>query len=149
MDGFMISKEVYDFIVENLKVGSRILELGSGKGTNLLSMYYHMFSVEHNRKYLNLYKSTYIYAPIKNGWYDIQYDELPDYYNCLLIDGPPGNVGRMDFIKHYKKFDLSQMVVVDDTHRQEEYRLSKAIAKILGKEPIIINSTKKQSHAYL
>ena len=33
--GYMISKELYGWILDNIPKGSRILELGSGDGTKL------------------------------------------------------------------------------------------------------------------
>ena len=81
-----ISKELYDYILANLPKGSTILELGSGKGTARLFENYTVYSIEHSKKWLNRYGSNYIYAPIKNGWYDIEAikKDIPDHYDLLF-----------------------------------------------------------------
>ena len=34
--------------------------------------YYSVFSIEHDQSWIGKYNTHYIYAPIKNGWYDIE-----------------------------------------------------------------------------
>lgn len=72
-----IAIELYNWIRENIKDGSTILELGSGRVTGELSKNYTMISVEHDKDWVGKYNSSYIYiyAPIKQysgyKWYDI------------------------------------------------------------------------------
>jgi len=91
-----ISAHLHNFIGATLPMGSTILELGSGRGTALLASHYGMHSVEHDLRFVGLYDSSYIHAPIRNGWYDtdVLRGELPDRYDLILVDGPPGKIGR-------------------------------------------------------
>ena len=69
---------------------STILELGSGHSTKQFSEFCNVVSVEQNQNWVGKYKSTYIHAPIVNGWYDINVLKkgLPKKYDVLVIDGP-------------------------------------------------------------
>ena len=92
--GSNISEELYHFILKNVPKGP-FLEFGSGAGsTQNLSKHYKMYSIEHNDQYVGAFNSTYIHAPIKNKWYDVDVlkSSLPEEheYNAVLIDGPVG-----------------------------------------------------------
>ena len=127
-----ISKELFDFIRQTIPVGSTILELGSGYGTKALSMWYTMYSIEDDPKFVNLFNSTYCHAPIKQydgyQWYDdkVVGEFVKDIdYDLLLIDAPIGaKYGRSGFLQHTELFNMNVPVVVDDTHRDEERMLS-------------------------
>ena len=88
--------EVFRFLGRCLPKGSTILELGSGEGTAVLAKDYTVYSVEHNPEYLGRHDTHYIHAPLINGWYDPEAVRagLPDHYDCLIVDGPPQNIGR-------------------------------------------------------
>ena len=89
LGGYSISKELYAHIISNHKI---VLELGSGVGTELLSDHCKMHSIEHDKRYVGKYNSTYYHAPIVRGWYDVsRLHTIPKEYDCLLIDGPPGS----------------------------------------------------------
>ena len=62
---WMMPKEAFEWIENNIPFGSKILEIGSGKGSERLAVNYTLFSVEHNPEWINKYNSNYIYAPIK------------------------------------------------------------------------------------
>jgi len=100
--------------------GSSVLELGSGIATEELAKHYKMISVEHDPAWLKDIDTTYIYAPLKDGWYDVdsvkRNIELLTY-DALLIDGPVGN-SRAGFDAYHHLFDLSGWIFVDDVHRQ-------------------------------
>lgn len=149
LDDWTISKELYHWILGNIAQGSTIFEFGSGVGTQVLSMHYKMVSVEHNRKYLNKHASRYIYAPIKNNWYDLDWTKLPKEYACVLIDGPTGDIGRFGIVKHLHKLNKNSVFIVDDTHRREEQILSREVQKWKGTSPIVIDSKNKQAHVYI
>ena len=98
---WMISEELHKWILDNIKPGSTILELGSGDGTEILSKHYKMFSIENDLNWSGRFNSTYITAPLVNNWYDIDKVKsgLPKKYDLILVDGPVGNgrESRMGF----------------------------------------------------
>jgi hypothetical protein len=145
LGGFSISQECADKIMDIYPRGT-ILELGSGQGTEYLSKRYTMYSIEHNQDYLGKYNSTYIYAPIINGWYDPDFlRNLPDY-GLLLIDGPPSTIKpniRMGFMRHFEIFNLDAILVVDDVHRRTEFHLANALALMVDREIMVYGNNKK------
>jgi len=146
LGGFTISKELLDWILENIPEGSTILELGSGYGTRELVKRYNVYSVEHDEKWMDIAEgSNYIYAPLKDGWYDVDYlnGKLPENYDLLLIDGPP-NIYRGNFVNHYDLFQNVKKIIVDDTHRNDD---SKIVELIVGKNECVFeeyNSERKK-----
>ncbi|MBI1858595.1 MAG: glycosyltransferase family 2 protein [Candidatus Melainabacteria bacterium] len=146
-----LSPKIILWIYQNFKKGSVILELGSGKSTRELSKAFKLYSVEHNKKYLNLYNSDYIYAPIKNGWYDVEIlkNELPANYDILLVDGPPGrnifSPGRIKFVDNLELFFKDVIMIFDDVNRREENKLVHKINTKLKREAVIIKDGKKKA----
>lgn len=124
--GWSISKELFDWILNNIPKGSTILELGSGDGTKELVKFYNVYSVEHDIEWVGLVpESTYIYAPLIDGWYDVEVlkDKLPITYDLLLIDGPIGK-NRVNIIHHYEMFNKNVPIIIDDTNRENDKRMS-------------------------
>jgi hypothetical protein len=64
--GWAIQESCFNLIREILPEGKTILELGSGHGTEALSKFYNMISIENEKPWVGKYKSHYIEAPIKN-----------------------------------------------------------------------------------
>jgi len=130
-----MDKEMYNWIRRNIPRGSTILELGSGKSTIDLVKDYRVYSVEHDKEWLNLTdKARYIYAPIKDGWYDtdILKKELPSKYDLIIVDGPPGYIGRMGFYHNLRLFKTKVCpILFDDTNRGAEKDLLEKITKKL------------------
>jgi hypothetical protein len=134
--GWAISRKLFEWILNHLPKGSTILELGSGNGTKELVKFYNVYSVEHNIEWVNLVpESTYIYAPLINGWYDVEIlkQELPTHYDLLLIDGPIGK-NRVNIINHYKMFKTDIPIIIDDTNREDDNNLSIFLRKTLNKK---------------
>lgn len=131
LGGWSFEPELYNFLINNLKEGSTILELGSGYGTEVLSKHYKMYSIEHNFKFIGKYNSTYIHAPMKGHWYDIDIVQhnLPTNYDCILVDGPVGSESknRIGFYEQIHLFDTSVMMIFDDTNRDGEATLFKSV----------------------
>lgn len=142
---FAISTELLAYIRKTLPNGGTILELGSGKGTEALAEHYNMISVEHNLKFVGLYSSRYIHAPLtpcvikkfpkQKTWYcrDVLRRELPKKgtYDLILVDGPPGSHGRAGFYKYVRDlFDTSVPIIMDDLHRAAEKEI---IIKVAAK----------------
>jgi hypothetical protein len=144
--GWSIDKELFDFIRSVLPEGKIMLELGSGWSSQKFSEYYTVFSVEHNEKWVGKYKTHYIYAPIKNGWYDssILGKELPKNYDLILIDGPTGDIGRGGFYSHLDLFNTNVIMIFDDVNRKPEYDLMEAVAKKLNRPFNVYQSSKQK-----
>ena len=64
--GWAIEESCFNLIKEILPEGKTILEMGSGYGTDILSKYYNMISVENQPEWVGKYNSNYIEVPIKN-----------------------------------------------------------------------------------
>lgn len=108
-----------DWIKHTFNQGAPILELGSGHGTTAeLYKDFKLYSVEHDRAWVGLYNSPYIYAPLVNGWYHPRvFDLLPKEYSLLIIDGPPGK-DRLNIIHYWPRFNQDDaFVVIDDSER--------------------------------
>lgn len=133
--GSAIGYPVYEWVKNNLPLGSTILELGSGSGSSELSKIYNYYCVEHDRNWVNKFSTiNYIYAPIVNGWYDTWFlPNLPKDYTLLLVDGPPGSIGRNQFIKYAHHFNLSVPILIDDTERQMEKDIVENLVKSFNK----------------
>jgi len=130
-----MDKEMYNWVRRNISKGSTILELGSGKSTIDLAEDYKVYSVEHDKEWLNLTdKAKYIYAPIKDSWYDtnILKEELPTKYDLIIVDGPPGYIGRMGFYHNLKLLKTKVCpILFDDTNREAEKDLLEKVTKKL------------------
>jgi len=142
--GWSITKELFDFIRSTLPEGKVLLELGSGWGSAQFSQYYTVYSIEHNPRWLDKYNTNYIYVPIKNKWYnpDILKEKLPDNYDLILVDGPPGFIGRHGFYTHLDLFKTDLTIIFDDVHRKAEYELMIRVGQKLQRNVVILNSNK-------
>ena len=149
LSGWSISTDILDFLLEKLNKNDIIVEFGSGLGSKEINKYFDLWSIEHNKKFL--YKNTLknIYAPIKKRkikcptlktikstykWYDekIVLNILNKInYNCLLIDGPPGIIGRNGFFHNLNNFNTNCLIIIDDVNRKEENNLLFKVSKKL------------------
>ena len=130
-EGWILPSEVIAWINDNLSKGCTILEFGSGHGSVALSSRFNLISVEHDEEWLNLSNGTYIHAeivqnPISNrhkqtGWYNPEsLVNLPDFVDLIIVDGPPGDVGRIGLLHHLALLPKSNYWIVDDTDREAE-----------------------------
>ncbi len=148
LGGWAFDMAVIDWIHEHLAPGSTILEFGSGAGTGVLSERYRMFSVENDPAWVGKYDSTYIHAPIVGGrgpircgmgrrwgWYDtdILRCEMPSEYDMILVDGPPGYIGRGGFLTNIHLFRRDVPILLDDTNRPEDLALRDGVAAALAR----------------
>ncbi|MGE0009780.1 MAG: hypothetical protein AB7F19_04500 [Candidatus Babeliales bacterium] len=145
-DIWSISKELFDYITHLLPQGSTILELGSGWGTGELAKKYTMYSIENDSNWLHKYKSTYIFAPIIDGWYDtaVLSKQLPEKYDLILIDGPPAAIGRNKFYTNIHLFNTNVPMIFDDVNRPDEKALLTQVAAYLNRPFKICKSRGKQ-----
>ena len=121
------------------------------------SKHYKVFSIEENIDWVNKYDSTYIYAPIKNGWYDreILEKKLPSDYDIILIDGPTASesLGRLkirqQFLTHIDLFKTDVTIFVDDIHREPEASLLNSLSERLERPSTIIEAKSGARFGYL
>ena len=143
--GWAIEKPLYDYIRAHFPKGSHIIEFGSGTGTIELAKHYNVWSIEHNEQYLGLAPSNYIYAPLKDKWYDVEAlkQRLPQTQDLLLIDGPPANVGdRRRFLEYMELFSPTATIICDDINRPKDRELFDTLCKITGRNPQILQFNK-------
>ena len=146
LNDWAISDETLLWITENLPKGSTILEFGSGTGTIELTKNWKVYSVEQDEKWVGVAEdSTYIHAPLKEGWYDkdIVFSSLPKDYDLILVDGPKGPNFRSGIDKYWDKFNTNVPIIFDDTHRSSDRNYALLVAKQLNKEWIEIKGWQK------
>ena len=139
-DGSSIEEKLFRWFLSTFPAGATIVELGSGSGsTKHLGELFNLFSIEDDKQYIDKYRSTYIYAAKKNGWYDPEAirKNLPNNYDAILIDGPVGEGNRIGFLKNIHLFKTKCHIIVHDTHRGGERDLANKISKELSKKIII------------
>lgn len=130
----VIGRNLFTWLIGHVPIGSTVLELGSGSGTQLLSNFYSMHSVEEDAEWVDKFDSAYIHAPIVNEWYDLgALANLPKEYDALLVDGPKGSVRRAQFIFHLGLFLPNVVFIFDDVHRQLDKQMYQMVCNSLGK----------------
>jgi len=125
-----LPQEAFTWLEGFLQPHWTVVEFGSGAGSlRLASMCSQLYSVEHNPHFVRKddHNHMYIYAAIRNGWYNTRILDahLPKAYDFILIDGPPGSIGRSGILK-YPLLDVPMLI--DDTHRPEERRIACQLA---------------------
>jgi hypothetical protein len=136
-EGAGISKDMFEWISEVVPQNGTIIEFGAGyTSTKALSKTFNLYSVEHDSKFLNIYESNYIHAPLepKYGWYDRdKIQQLREVVpNLVLIDGPPGTGKRFGILKNLDLVEKAEYIVIDDTHRPSERLLAEIMAEHLN-----------------
>ena len=121
---------------------ARILELGCGAGTVERAEKFDVVAVEHDPDFA-VDDIKCILAPIvanptstqfnEQGWYDIsKLDFLKNQdFDLIIIDGPPGGIGRSGILSVPWLLNLSPCVLIDDTQRESEHLLAEAIEATL------------------
>jgi len=133
-EGWMMPKAAISWIEQNIEKGSTILEFGSGDGSERLARKYNLYSIEHDPAYIGKTKSNYIHASIvengtstskgEQGWYDPElFQEIPESFDLIIVDGPPGVIGRSGLLEFLHLMPNWSYMVVDDTDRMEEREL--------------------------
>jgi hypothetical protein len=154
LDDFALGRPVIDWIVANFPEGTGILELGSGAGSAHLARHFCVRSVEHDVRYLSLDPYVrYIHAPIVDGWYDPERlaAGIREFdYALLIVDGPPGTIGRSKILDHLDLFELSHVdVIVDDVQRDAEIELAWKLSTRLGRRCTLHPSDRGRRFALL
>lgn len=140
----MLPPEAFAWMESRLELaaGGVVVELGSGHGTQKLLDQVAgaggtLVSVEHDAKFVGLVDGAhYIHAPIHNGWYDARTlkAKLPprEQIAAVIVDGPPGIIGRARLLKNLDLFPERVPMLIDDVHRAPELQLAKSIAHERG-----------------
>lgn len=136
-DGAGISRDMFDWISKVVPENEIIIEFGAGySSTKALSRNYKLYSVEHNPKFIGLYKSNYLFAPIdpQYGWYDLSKLQILKVIKpkLVLIDGPPGTGNRFGILKNLDLIHNSDYIVIDDTNRASERLLTELLSFLLN-----------------
>lgn len=153
-----ITWEMVNHIRKLVPENGTILELGSGPATAILAKEFTVYSVEHDKEWLNKYHDNYIYAPVvphkavrgysdSKTWYSADHlrGKLPKNYDLLLIDGPPAY--RAGIIKYRELFRKDVPWMMHDLHRANDRKIFYGLIRKLQK-PGIIHDTWVINGAY-
>lgn len=149
--GWMLPSEAFDWVELNINEGATILEFGSGHGSERLANRYDLWSVEHDEDWLELTNSNYVYSPIiynetsnsvgEKGWYDPStFSVLPPEVDLIIVDGPPGDIGRSGLLNHLDILPKARMMLIDDVDREAEANLLNQFINNGAKKHCIIDS---------
>jgi len=141
---FAIDQGVLTAIRQLVPKGGRVIEVGSGDGTEKLAERYEVYSIEDNEEWVgHCTDSKYIHAPLVElmnqstpySWYDpsVLEKELPASCDLILVDGPAGSENRQGLLWHLELFPLDAHIIVDDTLRDSECKLAREIAYLLNR----------------
>ncbi len=142
------------WLTEHVPHGSTVLELGSGAGTRRLVGAFDVVTVEHDPAFMpgegpicpyivqsgethtirvrsgETHTIRYVHAPIVDGWYDADViREIPTDYAAIIVDGPPGKIGRFGFAENLALFNTDVVILFDDVHREAEWMLALTVAE--------------------
>jgi len=143
-ESWMLPKEATEFIVKNVEPGSVVVEFGSGHGSEMLSQHFDLYSFEHDEAWLGVTSSNYIHVPIvenqhateagEKGWYSLEIvkQNWPKDPQCVIIDGPPGIIGRTGILSLIEELRNVPLILVDDIDRGAEFNLSSRLTDELG-----------------
>lgn len=132
---WMLPEAAVNWLAHRVQPGWTIVELGSGDGSRALAAMVpagRLVCVEHDTRWLGrCEQAEYIHAPIVDGWYDQQVlaERLPKKMDCVVVDGPPGRIGRFGLFAARELLDPSASLLIDDVHRTEERELALAFQR--------------------
>ena len=144
-ESWMLPEEAVTFVLEHVETGSVVVEFGSGHGSQVLSEHFDLYSFEHDEAWLGVTSSTYIHAPIvenhhaidagEKGWYDLDVvkHHWPTDPQCVIVDGPPGFIGRTGILSILDKLRDVPMILVDDIDREAELQLLQMLSTKLDR----------------
>lgn len=139
-DSWMLPAEAIEYVVSHCLEKTKVLEFGSGHGSQLLANHVDLYSVEHDESWIDITSSSYIFAPIQkntfseengqSGWYDLEVVEKmwPKEIEFVVIDGPPGVIGRFGILSILHRLESVSAILVDDVDRPDEHRLALRLA---------------------
>ena len=128
-----LGRNTLTWIADNIPQNRTIFELGSGKGTEILSSRYNMVSVESNDQWLNTCdRATYINAPIINHWFDANViaRDKPGEYSLLIVDAPRV---RSKVLEHLSLFRSEITWLIDDAESVDVRLMIACISQLQGR----------------
>lgn len=124
-----------------------VIELGSGEGTPLLRKAvapHTVFSVEHDKRFLEY---ADVIVPLSKGWYSksafVECVPNPSKVRALIVDGPPGVIGREGITGAMHFFPAKVPMLIDDVHRPAEMAIALELGRI-RKQPVVVHSAPKR-----
>ena len=149
MGGWSLPVSVFEWIFSNLSPGSKILELGSGKGSEVLRQEFEVISIENDERFVNdpsVHLVEIVPTPAstsrgQGGWFKRETLQkiIPEDYDLLIIDAPMRKIGRSGILDNLDLFRSDRPMIVDDINRYHEYEVAKSFSEILGCEMEILN----------
>lgn len=134
-----LSPQAVSFLEERSD-GRVIIELGCGRGTDRLCDIAPVITIEHDPVWARrcTSRAECHVAPLAGDplWYDagIVRTALSGIeYQCVVVDGPPGRIGRSGILEHLDLFD-DVPFLVDDTDRPADAVIAREIARRRGYE---------------
>lgn len=128
------SQKCWETIRPLLQPGMKTLECGSGLSTLLFeAVGCDHLALEHDPRWAARCESVRL-VPLKGTprWYDWQ---PANRFDLILIDGPPGYIGRRGILNVLEDCLHSETILVlDDTNRDAEHQLTEEIANRFGYE---------------
>jgi len=136
---WMLPESAMSWIESTLPDGARILEFGSGHGTDRLARRFEVLSIEHDAAWVERCSTPCVHAPIEanttsfsageQGWYrlSVVLDSIPKDLDLVIVDGPPGSIGRTGLLQSLHALPKGVLMLVDDVHRDAEARLLAAL----------------------
>tara|TARA_R110000822_G_scaffold128195_2_gene263883 strand:- start:3314 stop:3793 length:480 start_codon:yes stop_codon:yes gene_type:complete len=144
--GHSMTKESYELILDLLPSGSIMVELGSGRLTNLFATHYQMYSVENDIRWVGVSDSIYIYSPlVDDGWYDpeVLKAALPLVYDFLLVDGPRTQERRAHFIHNMDLFRDDVIWLFDDINQIGNKETFYKVVELTGRDHKVVTCGSK------
>ncbi len=136
---FKVSKWLLEIVEKIIPPGKIILELHSNSVNQKIYENYNVYSVEYDLYWLNKYNAQYIYAPLKNNWFDIDImiKELPTYYDLLIVNGPIGDK-MIGFYKHLHLFNQNVPIIFSNILRPLDFETFINVSKTLNRSTELI-----------
>ena len=75
--------------------------------------------------------------------------QLPKGHDLVLVDGPPGIIGRSGFYTNLDLFRKDVLIILDDVDREDELQLLRLIEQKLGKKAQIYKDAALKNFAVL
>lgn len=161
-----IGEQAIDLIRHLLPEKSSILEFGCGTSSKLLLNWYNVYSIEHNKEWLN--HENAFHVPLKYyddnfkcpdnisglpfsekqiAWYDpdilsITLKKIQNY-DLIIVDGPNGNYGRGGFYTYLDLFNSDVHMIFHDLNRQAELDLIKRVSEKVKRPAFILENDEK------
>ena len=148
MGGWSLPVPAFEWIFSTIPAGSKILEFGAGKGSEILSTIFNVVSIENDPRFVN--SSSVIHAEIKPtpaatergqaGWFDRDalVGKLPEDYDLLIVDAPTRKIGRSGILDNFDLLRADRPAVVDDVNRPAEKEIADALQDHLNARKTIL-----------